>query len=146
MPYAVIYDGNCNLCANFVSILEKFDRGRLFAYIPMQDPEMLMQFNVTSEDCEMGMILIDHTDVNQRWQGSDAAEEIGRLLPMGKSLIDAYRALTPIKAIGDAAYIQIRDHRYQLFGKRDRTYHTAYPVGCVAREDSTQCQTNVNLG
>lgn len=34
MPYAVIYDGNCNLCANFVSILENLDRGRLFAIYP----------------------------------------------------------------------------------------------------------------
>lgn len=140
MPYVVIYDGNCNLCANFVSILEKCDRGRLFSYIPMQDTKLLMQFNITSEDCEMGMILIDRTNINQRLQGSDAAEEIGRLLPMGKSLIDVYRAITPLKAIGDAAYTQIRDHRYQLFGKRDRIYHTAYPVGCVAREDNTQCQ------
>ncbi|MFM7885836.1 MAG: thiol-disulfide oxidoreductase DCC family protein [Pseudanabaena sp.] len=145
MSYAVIYDGNCNLCANFVSILEKYDRGRQFQYIPMQDQETLDTFNVSSKDCEMGMILIDRNDPMSRWQGSDAAEEIVRRLPVGASLIAAYRSLFPLKAIGDAAYIQIRDHRYQLFGKRDRTYHTAYPVraipvGCVARDSSAQCQ------
>ena len=132
MSYAVIYDGNCNLCANFVSILERFDRGRQFCYIPMQDDQTMQQFNVTPEDCEMGMILIDRTDVTQRWQGSDAAEEIAKLLPMGNTFVSAYRAIAPLKAFGDSTYIQIRDNRYKLFGKRDRTYHTAYPFGCAA--------------
>ncbi len=140
MSYAVIYDGNCNLCANFVSILEKYDRGRQFCYVPMQDQETLDIFNVTAKDCEMGMILVDRNNPMCRWQGSEAAEEIVQRLPMGASLINAYRALFPLKALGDAAYIQIRDHRYQLFGKRDRTYHTAYPIGCVARDNSAQCQ------
>ncbi len=130
MSYAVIYDGNCNLCSNFVSVLEKFDRGRQFCYIPMQDEQTLALFNVSAVDCEMGMILIDCEDATQRWQGSEAAEEITRLLPMGDVLIAAYRAISPLKSLGDSTYIQIRDHRYQLFGKRDRTYHTAYPFGC----------------
>lgn len=134
MSYAVIYDGNCNLCANFVSLLEKFDRGHQFRYIPMQDTQTLEIFNVTPDDCEMGMILIDRQIPTQRWQGSEAAEEITRLLPMGKALISAYRAIAPLKSLGDSTYIQIRDNRYQLFGKRDRTYQTAYPFGCAARK------------
>ncbi|PZO36318.1 MAG: thiol-disulfide oxidoreductase [Pseudanabaena frigida] len=134
MSYAVIYDGNCNLCANFVSMLERFDRGRQFCYVPMQDEETLQQFNVTTVDCEMGMILINRNDSTQRWQGSEAAEEIARLLPMGDTLIAAYRAVSPLKALGDSAYIHIRDNRYKLFGKRDRTYHTAYPFGCAVRK------------
>ncbi len=140
MSYTVIYDGDCNLCANFVSILEKYDRGRQFCYIPMQDQEKLNILNVTPKDCEMGMILLDSANSMSRWQGSEAAEEIVRRLPMGASLIAAYRSLFPLKAMGDAAYIQIRDRRYQLFGKRDRTYHTASPVGCVSRDDSTHIQ------
>ena len=139
MSYAVIYDGNCNLCANFVSILEKFDRGRQFFYIPMQDAQTLQQFNVTPDDCEMGMILIDRTDPTQRWQGSDAAEEITRLLPMGDALIAAYRAIAPVKALGDSTYIQIRNNRYKWFGKRDHIYHTAYPIGCAADKPNTSC-------
>ena len=132
MSYAVIYDGDCNLCANFVSILENLDRGRLFCYTPMQDQETLQQFEVTAADCEMGMILIDRGDRTKRWQGSEAAEEITRLLPTGNALISAYRAISPLKALGDASYIKIRDNRYRLFGKRDRTYQTAYLFGCAA--------------
>ena len=73
--------------------------------------------------------------VPERWQGSDAAEEIGRLLPMGEVFVQAYRALPGAKKGGDRAYEFIRDNRYQLFGKRDDTYTANYPV-CT--DDSCQ--------
>jgi len=68
----------------------------------------------------------------QRWQGSDAAEEIGRLLPLGNVFVSAYRALPGAKWAGDRTYAQIRDNRYALFGKRDRTYPPRYPAACVS--------------
>lgn len=118
MTYHVIYDGNCNLCVTFTQLLEKFDQGEIFDYIPMQDQETLGQFGITAADCEQGMILINAQNPGQRWQGSDAAEEITRLLPMGEVFIAAYRALPGIKWLGDRAYAQIRDHRYAWFGKK----------------------------
>jgi predicted DCC family thiol-disulfide oxidoreductase YuxK len=121
----VIYDGNCNLCVTLVQLLEKLDQGHLFLYLPMQDAQGLSQFGITPEDCEMGMMLLKE---NQRWQGSDAAEEIARLLPMGAVFIQAYRALPGMKPLGDGVYTQVRDHRYTLFGKRSTTYQSSYPV------------------
>ena len=130
MQYHVIYDGNCNLCVTFTQLLEQFDQGNIFNYIPMQNEPTLAQFNITSQDCKMGMILIDANQPNQRWQGSDAAEAIVNLLPLGKAFISAYRALPGMKNLGDKAYEQIRDNRYQWFGKRESTYNSAYPFGC----------------
>lgn len=130
MSYHVIYDGNCNLCVSLVQVLEKLDKGVLFDYVPMQDLDTLKSFNITSQDCEMGMILIDAANPAQRWQGSDAAEEIGRLLPLGNSFVTVYRAMPGMKWIGDRAYVQIRDRRYTLFGKRSSTYHSTFPIGC----------------
>lgn len=124
--YHVIYDGNCNLCSTLVQLLEKLDRGNLFDYIPMQDSETLWSFDITSEDCELGMILIDAKVPEKRWQGSDAAEEIGRLLPMGEIFVSAYRALPGLKQTGDRLYELVRDNRYELFGKRSSTYESAY--------------------
>ncbi|MEM1393905.1 MAG: DCC1-like thiol-disulfide oxidoreductase family protein [Cyanobacteria bacterium P01_H01_bin.150] len=126
MTYQVIYDGNCNLCVTLVQVLENLDKGKIFNYIPMQDEETLAKWNITSNDCEMGMILIDGDNPEKRWQGSDAAEEIGRLLPTGKVFVDAYRALPGLKWAGDRFYEQIRDNRYTIFGKRDNTYKSAY--------------------
>ncbi|HTL88499.1 MAG TPA: DCC1-like thiol-disulfide oxidoreductase family protein [Leptolyngbya sp.] len=127
-PYTVIYDGHCNLCSNLVQVLEKIDKGDRFQYLPMQDEAGLAQFKVTAQDCEMGMILIDNAKPDRRWQGSDAAEEIGRLLPVGNVFVTAYQNLPGMKWMGDRVYEQVRDNRYALFGRRSQTYQTAYPV------------------
>lgn len=128
MSYYAIYDGNCNLCVTLVQMLESLDKGELFQYIPMQDVEALSKFNITSQDCEGGMILIDTNAPEKRWQGSDAAEEIGRLLPVGDIFVTAYRSLPGMKWMGDRFYEQIRDRRYVLFGKRSHIYQSAYPA------------------
>lgn len=130
MNYTVIYDGHCNLCSNLVQLLEKLDQGKRFQYVPMQDEAGLAQFNVTPQDCEFGMILIDNAKPDRRWQGSDAAEEIGQLLPLGNVFVTAYRNLPGMKWTGDRVYEQVRDNRYALFGKRSTTYQTAYPYDC----------------
>ncbi|MCU0552461.1 MAG: DCC1-like thiol-disulfide oxidoreductase family protein [Leptolyngbya sp. Prado105] len=127
-PYTVIYDGHCNLCSNLVQVLEQIDKGDRFQYLPMQDEAGLAQFDVTSQDCEMGMILIDNATPDRRWQGSNAAEEIGRLLPAGNLFVTAYRNLPGMKWVGDRVYAQVRDNRYALFGRRSQTYQTAYPA------------------
>lgn len=126
--YHVIYDGNCNLCTNLVKLLEQFDQGQQFDYLPMQDQAGLERFGITPADCEMGMILINAEAPEQRWQGSDAAEKIGELLPAGAPMIAAYRSLPGVKWLGDQVYTQIRDHRYALFGKRDSTYYSGFPT------------------
>ena len=128
MNYYVIYDGNCNLCVTLVQLLENLDQGKLFRYASMQDAQILGQWAITAADCEMGMILIDANTPTRRWQGSDAAEEIGRLLPMGSLFVDAYRALPGVKWVGDRFYEQIRDNRYTLFGKRSNTYTSPFCV------------------
>ncbi|EAW35676.1 thiol-disulfide oxidoreductase DCC family protein [Lyngbya sp. PCC 8106] len=127
MTYHVIYDGNCNLCVTLVQLLENLDQGQKFQYIPMQNEAELNRFGITSTDCEQGMILIDDNNPQRRWQGSDAAEEIGNLLPAGNLFVSAYRALPGLKWTGDRIYEQVRDNRYQWFGQRSSTYNSAYP-------------------
>ncbi|GAB1543938.1 DUF393 domain-containing protein [Scytonema sp. NUACC21] len=107
-------------------MLETLDRGQVFRYVPMQDEQMLSQWGVTPSDCELGMILLDVNAPERRWQGSAAAEEIGRLLPLGSVFVDAYRALPGVKWVGDRFYEQIRDNRYTIFGKRSSTYTSPY--------------------
>ncbi|MBD2300258.1 thiol-disulfide oxidoreductase DCC family protein [Nostoc sp. FACHB-190] len=132
MNYYVIYDGNCNLCVTLVQFLETLDQGKLFLYAAMQDEQTLTQWGITSQDCQQGMILIDANAPERRWQGSDAAEEIGKLLPLGSLFVDAYRTIPGMKWAGNRFYEQIRDNRYTLFGKRDTTYQSTYCVdgGC----------------
>jgi predicted DCC family thiol-disulfide oxidoreductase YuxK len=133
--YSVIYDGNCHLCTTLVQLLEQLDQGVRFYYIPMQDTAVLQQFQVTPEDCELGMLLINEANPDQRWQCSAAAEEIGRLLPLGQLFVKAYRTLPGLKPGGDRLYAFVRDHRYALFGQRSETYVSQYG-GC----ESGRCQ------
>ena len=126
--YCVIYDGNCNLCTTLVQFLEKLDGGDRFQYAPMQDAVTLASYDITPADCELGMIVLDADNPQHRWQGSDAAEQIARLLPMGQVFIDFYRALPGMKNLGDRAYGQIRDNRYAWFGQRSQTYQSPYPI------------------
>ncbi|MBW4508223.1 MAG: DUF393 domain-containing protein [Scytonematopsis contorta HA4267-MV1] len=126
MSYYVIYDGNCNLCVTLVQVLETLDKGKLFRYVPMQDEQKISQWDITAENCEMGMILLDSDAPERRWQGSDAAEEIGRLLPFGSIFVDAYRTLPGFKWAGDKVYEQVRDNRYAMFGERSSTYKSDY--------------------
>ena len=126
MTYYVIYDGNCNLCTSLVQLLENLDQGKRFRYAPMQDEQTLKRWSITPQNCELGMILIDTESPERRWQGSAAAEEIGRLLPLGDVFVSAYQSLPGLKWVGDRTYEQIRDNRYSWFGKRSSTYQTAY--------------------
>lgn len=128
MHYHVIYDGNCNLCVTLVQLLEQLDQGHQFDYIAMQDAAALSPLGITAQDCEQGMIVVNAESPQQRWQGSDAAEEIGRILPAGHVFVAAYRAVPGMKWMGDRAYGQIRDHRYTLFGRRTSTYAPRYPA------------------
>ena len=117
--YQVVYDNKCNLCSTFAQVLKQFDREQTFNYIPMQDETALAQYDITTGDCEAGMILIDADKPERRWQGSEAAEEIARLLPLGEAFVAAYRAIPGMKWLGDRSYEQIRDNRYEWFGERN---------------------------
>lgn len=130
MKYFVIYDGNCNLCVSFTQLLEKFDQGKLFNYIPMQETNTLQQLNITPEDCKLGMIVINQHNLTERWQGNNAVEKIIELLPNSKLFMTAYNAIPGLKWLGEKTYLQIRDHRYQWFGNRKKTYYSSYNIGC----------------
>ncbi|WP_324282369.1 DCC1-like thiol-disulfide oxidoreductase family protein [Cyanobacterium aponinum UTEX 3222] len=133
--YIIIYDGNCNLCVNFTKLLERFDRGKLFRYIPMQNTAILETLNITPQDCEQGMILKNIEDNSLIWQGSEAAEKIIELLPNGQLFINAYRSIPNLKFIGDKSYLKIRDNRYQWFGGREKTYYSPYNLNCKNNSD-----------
>ncbi len=130
MSYIVIYDGKCNFCVTFAQLLEGFDQGKQFKYCPMQDEKTLQYFSISPADCELGMILINVDQPGQRWQGSNAAEEIARLLPLGDLLIQAYRAIPGAKSLGDRGYETLRDRRYDWFGAREQTYTPLHAFGC----------------
>jgi predicted DCC family thiol-disulfide oxidoreductase YuxK len=142
MKYYLIYDGDCNLCVTFTQLLETFVQGDLFNYIPMQEVNLLPELNVMPKDCELGMMLINSKNLSERWQGSEAAEKIIELLPNGRLFLNAYRTIPGLKLCGDKTYLQIRDNRYQWFGRRQQTYYSQYNFTCQNNLDCTAKSTN----
>ena len=134
--YYVIYDGNCNLCVSLVKLLEKLDEGETFNYAAMQEAEVLYSLGITEEDCQKGMILLSPRTPREKWQGSDAVEEIAKILPTGETFIKFYRLLPGFKNMGDGLYRYIRDNRYSLFGKTGATYFSDFPISC----DGDKCE------
>jgi predicted DCC family thiol-disulfide oxidoreductase YuxK len=131
MTYLVIYDGDCNLCAGLVQLLERLDQGRTFAYSPMQNAEILARFQLAIADMVLGVMLIDLNCPSIRWQGSSAIEEIAKLLPNAAPFVHLYLQIKPIKWLGDRTYEQIRNHRYALFGKRSHTFVSEFAPICA---------------
>jgi predicted DCC family thiol-disulfide oxidoreductase YuxK len=142
--YCLIYDGECNLCAHFVQALAQVDRGQRLTYAPMQDAEVLAQWGIPAAECEMGMILVDVDRPQRRWQGSDAVEELTRLVPLGAATVGLYRWFPGLKALGDRLYAQVRDHRYRWFGRRTALYRAPYPVGCRGEAQGNGCALPAN--
>lgn len=138
MTYYVVYDGDCNLCVTFTQLLAQFDQGQQFNYVRMQDRDTLRKFGITPEDCEWGVILLDSQDWGQRWQGTQAIEKVVSLLPLGDAFLGAYQAIPGLRWVGDRTYEQIRDHRYDWFGRRTADHHTPYPVVCSRRNDRSE--------
>jgi predicted DCC family thiol-disulfide oxidoreductase YuxK len=144
--YHVIYDGNCNLCVAFTQLLVEFDRGHQFSYTPMQNLDALGEWGITTEDCDLGMILIKNNDPTLRWQGSEAAEEIARLLPIGDVFVEMYRAIPGMKTLGDRLYEQVRNNRYVWFGSRNQTYYVQSPCDdCERGENSGEMTTSATF-
>jgi hypothetical protein len=110
----------------------------------MQNQVVLEQLQIAPADCELGMILINAEDPEQRWQGSAAAEEIGRLLPGGQAFVALYRSIPGVKPVGDRFYEQVRDNRYQLFGQRQSTYYSNYPSGMSSASDAANPPEDTN--
>jgi predicted DCC family thiol-disulfide oxidoreductase YuxK len=94
----------------------------------MQADDLLQHWGIMPAECELGMILLDTQAPERRWQGTAAAEEIGRLFPAGSWFVFAYRTLPLLKGVGDRLYGVVRDHRYFLFGQRTSVYEPLYPV------------------
>ncbi|MCS6782238.1 MAG: DCC1-like thiol-disulfide oxidoreductase family protein [Gloeomargarita sp. SKYBB_i_bin120] len=123
MPsYLIIYDGRCRLCSGWVAALYTLEQGRWLRYLPMQDETALAAWGVTPADCDQGVILIDGNQPERRWQGTAALEQLATLIPGMEPLVALYQQLPGLKALGDACYAQIRDHRYEWFGTREEVY------------------------
>ena len=81
-PYALIYDGECEVCGRLVRLVEGWDRRSLIETIPSVRPDVAARFPwLTAAECERAMQLVG--PAGETWSGAAAVGRLLRLLPHG---------------------------------------------------------------
>jgi predicted DCC family thiol-disulfide oxidoreductase YuxK len=74
----VIYDGDCQFCTNSMQWLQKKDRKGILEFTPLQDPEVLIRFDIPYQEAMSEMqAIIDGT----RYRGAEAVIRVIGHLP-----------------------------------------------------------------
>ena len=113
----ILFDGVCNLCNRSVIFILKWEIEPIFQFASIQSEagKDLLKWCGLPSNYSQAVILIDDGEV---YSGSAAALKIGRYLMFPWSILSSMGLLVP-KFIREWVYIQIAQHRYQWFGKRD---------------------------
>ncbi|GAX88943.1 thiol-disulfide oxidoreductase DCC family protein [Effusibacillus lacus] len=74
----VIYDGDCNLCKGSVQWLRSKDRTGLLAFTPLQDPEVLIRYDIPYQEAMTEMQVIIE---GQRYKGAEGVLYVLAHLP-----------------------------------------------------------------
>ena len=115
--HIILFDGICNLCNSSVIFVLEREKYPLFQFASIQSEagKDLLNWCGLPSNYSQAVILIVHGEV---YSGSAAALKIGRYLKFPWSILSSMGLLVP-KFMREWVYIQIAQHRYQWFGKRD---------------------------
>ncbi len=81
-PYALVYDGGCDVCGRLVGLVEGWDRRHLIQPVTSDRPDLAARFPwLTAHDYARSMQLIGPG--GQTWSGAAAIERLLKLLPHG---------------------------------------------------------------
>jgi predicted DCC family thiol-disulfide oxidoreductase YuxK len=114
---AVLFDGVCNLCNGLVQFLLRRDpEGRLrFGSLQSDAANRLLEgFDLPTDDVESIVVV----EGNRAYTKSAAVLRIAKHLGFPYSLLYRFGQLPA--GFRDRVYDLVADHRYEVFGKRDR--------------------------
>lgn len=113
----ILFDGLCNLCNGSVIFVLQHEKQPefLFASIQSEMGKQLLERCGLPTDYQEAVVLVDG---GKHYLGSTAALKIGQQLRFPWSVLSSLGLIIP-KSVRDWVYLQIAQHRYQWFGKRD---------------------------
>jgi predicted DCC family thiol-disulfide oxidoreductase YuxK len=85
----LIYDGECGICQQAVTLLRRWDREHVLRFVPFQDGAAVARFGIELPALAAAMHLI-RTD-GRVFAGADAVPELLRLLPGKRWLAPVFR-------------------------------------------------------
>lgn len=114
----LIFDGECGICQQAVSLLKRWDREHVLRYVPFQDSAAVARFEIALPALAAAMHLV--VPDGRVYAGADAVPELLRLFP-GK------RWLAPLFRI--PGVLPIARRIYAWIARRRRCLVRGFPAG-----------------
>ncbi|MEZ3115448.1 thiol-disulfide oxidoreductase DCC family protein [Halobaculum sp. MBLA0147] len=113
----LLFDGVCNLCNGTVRFVVDHDSTGRVSFAPLQSPvgRALLDHVGLPTDTLDSVVLLEG---ERYWRKSDAALRVARYLDAPLPAASVLEAVP--EPIRNAAYDMVADHRYRVFGRKDR--------------------------
>ena len=111
-PYTVVYDGFCKVCNRLVTVLRKWDRGRLLEIVPSQQPGVHARFPWIPARAYTESVQVIGPG-GRTWQGAAAIEQLLRVLPKGR-LMSWVFSIPLVRPLAERFYRWFARNRYKL--------------------------------
>jgi predicted DCC family thiol-disulfide oxidoreductase YuxK len=85
----LIYDGECGICQQAVTLVKRWDREHILRFVPFQDEAAVARFDITLPALAAAMHLI--LPDGRVYAGADAVPELLRLFPGKRWLAPLFR-------------------------------------------------------
>ena len=110
--YTVVYDGDCKVCTRLSKVLAKWDGHRRLEVVSSQQPGVTARFPWIPTRAYVEALQLIARD-GTTWQGSEAIEQLLRILPKGR-LISWIFSIPFARPLADRFYRWFARNRYKL--------------------------------
>jgi predicted DCC family thiol-disulfide oxidoreductase YuxK len=111
-PYTVVYDGFCKVCGRLVTVLRKWDRGKLLEIVSSQTPGVQARFPWIPARAYLESVQVIGPG-GRTWQGAAAIEQLLRILPKGR-LMSWVFSIPFVRPLAERFYRWFARNRYKL--------------------------------
>lgn len=111
--FAVVYDGNCNVCKKIVAMLERWDRNHELELLPSDTTGLAERFPWIPARAYVESIQVVRCADGKTWQGAAAMERLIDALPKG-TLVTWIFLIPFARPVAEKAYRWFARNRYHL--------------------------------
>ena len=111
--YTVIYDGDCKVCSRMVTVLTRWDGGRVLEIIPSKAPSVPTRFPWIPARAYVDSLQVVRTSDGTTWQGGAALEQLLNVLPKGRLASWLFK-IPFARPLADKFYRWFARNRYRM--------------------------------
>ena len=111
-PYAVVFDGHCQVCARISAMLESLDTRHQLEILSSETTGILERFPWISAQAYADALQVVADD-GTTWQGAAAVEQLIRVLPRGRWIAWIFH-VPFVRPLADRCYVWFARNRYRL--------------------------------